>query len=179
MLPVLVLADDETTHCKYERKVFMKKHVRIFAVMTVCVLAFGAWALYGQNSPNNLPGGTYLTTITDAHTGAFASRSVITLYADHSLVSIDSGQGGPGALFSSQMGAWATSPGAGVVARTLDFSFPQAGIGRVDYNITTINKDQMSGTITLTVFPLTADPQGSGGTVVGNFNFTGARVTAQ
>jgi len=156
------------------------KHVRIYSVLAVCILAFGAWAaLHGQNSPSGLPGGTYLTTITDAGTGAFASRSVLTLYADHSMVSIDSGQGGPGAQFSSQMGAWATSPNAGVVGRTLDFSFPQAGIARVDYNFTAVTKDQVSGTITLTVFGLHDDPQGSGGTVVGHFNFTGARVTAQ
>lgn len=156
----------------------MKKHIRLFTVFTVCVLAFGTWAmLYGQNQDNGLPGGTYLTTITNANTGAFSSRSVITLHADHSITAIDSGQGGPGVQFSSQMGAWATSPGAGVVARTLDFSFPSAGIARVDYSFTTINTDQASGTITLTVFPLNADPQGSGGTVVGNFNFTGVRVS--
>jgi hypothetical protein len=156
------------------------KYVRVLSVLVAFVLAVGAWAtLHGQNSPSGLPGGTYLTTITDANTGAFASRSVITFYADHSLVSIDSGQGGPNAQFSSQMGAWATAPNAAVVARTLDFSFPQAGIARVDYNVATITTTQVSGTITLTVFPLTADPQGSGGTVVGHFNFTGARVTAQ
>ena len=156
------------------------KYVRVLSVLVAFVLAVGAWAtLHGQNSPNGLPGGTYLTTITDANTGAFASRSVITFYADHSLVSIDSGQGGPGALFSSQMGAWATAPNAAVVARTLDFSFPQAGIARVDYNVASITTTQISGTITLTVFPLTADPQGSGGTVIGHFNFTGARVTVQ
>lgn len=105
----------------------MRKHVPIFALLAVCVLALAAWTtLRAQN--NGLPGTTYLTTITDANTGAFASRSVITLHADHSLTSIDSGQGGPSALFSSQMGVWSTTPNAGVVARTLDFSFPQAGL---------------------------------------------------
>lgn len=158
----------------------MRRYIRVFAVLAVCILAFGAGApLHGQNSPSGLPGGTYLTTITDANSGAFASRSVITFYADHSLVSIDSGQGGPSAQFSSQMGAWATAPNAAVVARTLDFSFPQAGIARVDYNVTTITTTQVSGTITLTAFGLHDDPQGSGGTVIGHFNFTGVRVTAQ
>ena len=152
------------------------KQIRVFAVLAICVLGLGSWAvLHGQN--NGLPGTTYLTTITDANTGAFSSRSVITLHADHSLTAIDSGQGGPGVQFSSQMGVWATSPGAGVVARTLDFSFPSAGIARVDYNFTTINNAQVSGTITLTVFPLNADPQGSGGTVVGTFNFTGTSIS--
>lgn len=155
----------------------MRKHVRVFAVLAVCVLAFGAGtSLHAQT--NGLPGIAYLTTITDANTGAFSSRSVVTLHADHSMTAIDSGQGGPGVQFSSQMGAWHTSPGAGVIGRTLDFSFPQAGIARVDYNFTSVNKDGVSGTITLTVFGLNDDPQGSGGTVVGHFNFTGVSVVA-
>jgi hypothetical protein len=151
-----------------------------FIVLAGFVLAYCGWAgLQAQNSPTNgLPGIVYLTTITDAATGSFSSRSVVTLHADHSMTAIDSGQGGPGVQFSSQMGAWHTSPGAGVVGRTLDFSFPNAGIARVDYNFTTVNKDQVSGTITLTVFPINADPQGSGGTVVGTFNFTGQPVIA-
>ena len=157
----------------------MKKNV--FIVLAGCVLAYFGWTtvLHAQNSlPNGLPGAAYVTTITDATTGAFSSRSVITLHADHSITAIDSAQGGPGTQFSSQMGAWRTSPGAGVVARTLDFSFPNAGIARVDYNFTTINKDGVSGPITRTVFGLNDDPQGNGGTVVGHFNFTGVSVVA-
>lgn len=155
----------------------MRKNVSILAALAVCVLVFGARTpLHAQT--NGLPGIAYLTTITDANTGAFSSRSVVTLHADHSMTAIDSGQGGPGVQFSSQMGAWHTSPNAGVVGRTLDFSFPQAGIARVDYNFTTVNKDGVSGTITLTVFGLLDDPQGSGGTVVGTFNFTGVSVVA-
>ena len=153
---------------------------RTFVVLAVCLLACSGWvSLHAQNAPTNgLPGIAYLTTVTDATTGAFSSRSVVTLHADHSMTAIDSGQGGPGVQFSSQMGAWHTSPNAGVVGRTLDFSFPNAGIARVDYNFTTVNKNQVSGTITLTVFPINADPQGSGGTVVGTFNFTGQPVIA-
>jgi len=153
----------------------MRKHIRVFAVLAVCVLSFGAvTSLHAQT--NGLPGIAYLTTITDANTGAFASRSVVTLHADHSMTSIDSGQGGPSALFSSQMGAWHTSPGAGVIARTLDFSFPQAGIARVDYNFTSLTKDGVTGTITLTFFGLHDDPQGGGGIPGGTFNFTGVPV---
>lgn len=160
----------------------MKK--KLLYALAGCVLAYCGWTLLqAQNSSLKVPpGAAYLTTITDATTGAFSSRSVITLHADHSLTAIDSAQGGDrgglGTQFSSQMGAWRTSPGAGVVARTLDFSFPNAGIARVDYNFTSINGDQVSGTITLTVFPISADPQGSGGTVVGTFNFNGQRVSA-
>jgi hypothetical protein len=157
----------------------MKRHVRSFAVLAVCVLALGVWTvLYGQDNGQDegRSGATYLTTITSASTGAFSSRSVITLHADHSLTVIDSAQGGPAVQFSSQQGVWAHKPGATVVARTLDFSFPSAGIGRVDYNFTTVNKDQVSGHITLTLFGLTDDPLDGGGTVAGTFNFTGTRV---
>jgi hypothetical protein len=154
------------------------KYLRISGVLAVCILAFGAWAiLHGQNADSGLPGSTYLTTITDANTGAFSSRSLITLHADHSIAVVDSGQGGPGVQFSSQAGQWSTAPGAGLTARTLDFSFPSAGIARVDYTFTSINNQQVTGTITLTVFPLQGDPLDGGGTVVGTFNFTGQRVT--
>ena len=157
----------------------MKKRVRMFVVLAVCIVFLGVWTvLHGQaNGQNGSSGATYLVTITDANTGAFASRSVITLHADHSVAVIDSGQGGPAFQFSSQQGVWEHTSGGGAVARTLDFSFPSAGIARVDYNFTTLNNDQVSGTITLTIFPLTGNPLDGGGTVAGTFNFTGTRVT--
>ena len=159
----------------------MKKQYRGFAVLALCLVTFAGWAaLHGQSagSPNAVLGATYLTTITNASAGAFSSRSLITLHTDHSFVAVDSGQGGPGVQFSSQQGNWAQSPGATITARTLDFSFPpNAGIARVDYDITTVSADTLSGTITLTLFPLNGDPLGGGGTSAGTFNFTGTRVT--
>ena len=159
----------------------MKKQYRVFAVLAECLVTFAGWAaLHGQSagSPNAVLGETYLTTITNASTGAFSSRSLITLHTDHSFAAVDSGQGGPGVQFSSQQGNWAQSPGATITARTLDFSFPpNAGIARVDYDITTVSADTLSGTITLTFFPLNGDPLGSGGTPGGTFNFTSTRVT--
>jgi hypothetical protein len=158
----------------------MKKQYRVFTVLAACVLAFGAWAvLHGQGagSPNAVLGATYLTTITNASTGTFSSRSLITLHTDHSFTAVDSGQGGPGVQFSSQLGNWAQMPSSTIAARTLDFSFPSAGIARVDYDITTISADTLSGTITLTFFGLHDDPLGGGGTPGGTFNFTSTRVT--
>src|SRR5262249_6232153 len=113
---------------------------------------------------------------TDATTAAFASRSVITLHGDHSVAVIDSGQGGPAFQFSSQQGVWEHRSGGGAVARNLGFSFPSARIARVGYTLTTLNNDQVSGTIPLTVFPLTGNPLDGGGTVAGTFTFTGTRV---
>ena len=155
------------------------KPLRILAVLALCVLALGAsTALYGQaNAASMVPGVSYLTTVTNANTGAFSSRSVITFHSDHSMSVIDSGQGGPGVQFSSQQGPWISVPGNALAARTLDFSFPSAGIAVVDYHINILPADQISGTITLTVFALTDNPLGGGGTVVGTFNFTGTKIT--
>jgi hypothetical protein len=124
-------------------------------------------------------GATYLLTITDAK-GAFASRTVITLHGDRTLSAIDSGQGGPTFLFSSQLGAWKPDGNGGVVGRTLDFDFPQTQdtMARLDYTFTfSDNGTQVTGTITLTSFPLTGDPLDGDGTMLGEFTFTGTRVT--
>lgn len=156
------------------------KHLRILAVLAVALVAYFGWAaLHPQKAAaSDDPSGTFLTTITVAGTGAFSSRSVITLHSDHSMSVIDSGQGGPGIQFSSQQGTWEHESGGGLEARTLDFSFPSAGIARVDYRFDAgTPANQVSGNITLTVFPLQGNPLDGGGTVVGNFNFTGTRVT--
>lgn len=162
----------------------MRKHVRVFAVLAVCALAFGAWAMvYGQNNQGNGPGGsTFLITITDANTGAFASRSVITLHGDHSMAAIDSGQEGGPVAFSSQQGTWAQDASGAIAARTIDFSFPFAteGSARVDYKFNAnAPANQVAGTIVLTFFPPNGNPLDGGGTAGGTFNFTGVRVTAQ
>jgi len=158
----------------------MTKHIRLLAVLALGLLAWFGWsALHPQKAAaSDDPSGTFLTTIIVANTGAFSSRSVITLHADHSMAVIDSGQGGPGVQFSSQQGTWEHNPGGGLGARTLDFSFPSAGIARVDYTFNAgVPANQIAGTITLTVFGLTDNPLDGGGTVVGTFTFTGTRVT--
>ena len=113
-----------------------------------------------------LRGASYLTTITDA-TGAFASRGVLTLHADYTVSVIDSGQGGPAFFFSSQLGSWKPDDEGGAIARTIDFDFPpNADVARLDYTIKFAQEGkQVSGTITLTVFPLQGNPLGGGGTV--------------
>ena len=154
----------------------MMKHIGVLAGLAVFILALGASVpLYGQNDA--ITGASYLTTITNASDGSFSSRSVILFHADHSLTVVDSGQGGPGVQFSSQQGAWQDSGNNTLTARTLDFSFPSAGIARVDYSITTVSAKGIAGTITLTVFGLLDNPLDGGGTVVGTFNFTGTKIT--
>jgi hypothetical protein len=90
---------------------------------------------------------------------------------------IDSNQGGPGTQFSSQLGAWKRGCDGAMKGRTIDFSFPSAGIARVDYKFDADQpEDTIKGTIVLTVFPLNANPLDGGGTVVGHFEFTGTRI---
>jgi hypothetical protein len=122
-------------------------------------------------------GASYVITVKDS-TGDFASRGVITLHADYTISVIDSGQGGPTFLFSSQLGSWKSNGKGGVVARTIDFDFsPTADVARLDYTISfKQGGNQVIGTITLRTFPLQGNPLDGGGTVVGTFTFTGNLV---
>jgi hypothetical protein len=158
------------------------KHLRLWITLGVCtLLATGPIASLRAQNPGNqgnqgFQGASYVTTVKDS-SGGFASREVIALHADHTMSVIDSGQGGPAFSFSSQLGSWKLGT-TGLVARTIDFDFPSAGIARADYTITfSPDGKTISGTITLTTFPLQGDPLDGGGTVVGTFTFTGALIT--
>jgi hypothetical protein len=159
----------------------MKKQYHVFVLLVVALLAYFGWnAIFPQKAAaSNDPAGTFLIIITNAN-GAFASRSVITLHADHTVAVIDSGQEGAGVPFSSQLGVWKNTPGGGAAARTIDWSFPFAtqGSARVDYTFSAgIPNDQVQGSIVLTFFPPGGNPLDGGGTAGGTFNFTGTRVT--
>ena len=152
--------------------------------MLVLLACLGAVALHtppaAADALSVLRGATYLITITDAQ-GAFASRTVITLHGDRTLSAIDSNQGGPTVFFSSQLGSWQFDGKGGVVGRTLDFGFPPTEaqtVARLDYTFTFSTHDtHVTGTITLTSFPLQGDPLDGDGTVLGQFTFIGTRVT--
>ena len=159
------------------------KYLRLSVVVAVCVLASLVWiGLRPQKAAadplGNSIAASYLTTITDATTGAFSSRSVITLHNDHTLAAVDSTQSGTDIAFTSQHGAWNHAGNGSLEATTIDFTLPNAGVDRVDY---VFDPDpvqgEVKGTITLTVFPINGNPFGGGGIVVGTFKFTGQRIT--
>jgi hypothetical protein len=162
----------------------MIKHPYLSAALGLLGLAcVGLTALQPQKAAADPPGwflhgATYLNTIKTS-TGAFSSRSVVTFHADSTVSAIDSGQGGTTFLFSSQLGSWKPDGAGGIVARTLDFDFPSAGVARLDYTNVKFSADgtQVTGTITLTTFPLQSNPLDGGGTVEGSFTFTGSLVT--
>ena len=139
--------------------------------------AAGSAALLHAQDDQGARGASYVTTVKDT-AGNFASRGVITLHADHTMSVIDSGQGGPSFFFSSQLGSWKANQNGGITAKTVDFDFPpNPASARLDYSITFAEQGgQIMGTITLTTFPLTGDPLGGGGTVVGTFTFTGQLI---
>ena len=144
--------------------------------------ALGSVVLYSHPQTAAIPSGfaagaSYITTITDATTGAFASRSVIALHSDHTISVVDSGQVQPGLQFSSQLGAWAPSED-GLVGRTFDFTYVPSptSIARGDYTFKFTPEGTVTGTIALYSFPLASDPQGSGGTPIGTYTFVGQRV---
>ena len=134
-----------------------------------------------QGAPQGLflQGASYLVTITEATSGAFASRGVLTLHADRTLSAIDSGQGGPTFFFTGQLGSWRPDGAGGLVARTIDFDFPpNADVARLDYTFQFAHGGKkVSGTITLTTFGLQDDPLNGNGTVAGSFTFFGSLVT--
>ncbi len=154
----------------------MTKFQKWYAI--VLLICLSSIALYAPTAAADPRDGAYLLTIKDATTGAFASRGVITLHGDRTLSAIDSAQGGPAFFFSSQEGAWKPDGKQGAVGRTLDFNFPGQGVARLDYVFNFGSDDSdITGTVTLTTFPLQADPlHDEGGTVVGTFMFDGARV---
>ena len=157
------------------------KHARVWLTIGICGLITAAVSiapLRAQSTANLfLSGASYLTTVNTSQ-GSFASRGVITLHTGGTMSVIDSGQGGP-FFFSSQLGSWAPDGKGGLVARTIDFDYPpNAAVARLDYTIkfSTTTPGQITGTITLTTFPLTANPLDGGGTVVGTFTFTGQLI---
>jgi len=157
------------------------KHLRLWIALGVfgLVAAVGSVALHGQNQDNqgSAIGASYIATINDS-SGNFASRDVITLHADQTMSVTDSGEGTPPFLFTSQLGSWKPDGHGGVLARTLDFGFPpNADVGRLDYAISfSQDHSQVTGTITLTIFPLQGDPLDGGETVLGTFTFVGQLI---
>jgi len=122
--------------------------------------------------------GTYIITNTDS-TGAFVSRGLITLNADHTLSVVDSNQG-VAPTFSNQLGTWGFRSTGGLAGRTIDFDFPPPdnNLVRLDWTfIVGPTVGSISGTVTLYSFPLTANPNDGGGTFLTTFNFTGYKVT--
>jgi len=153
---------------------------RLSAALTSSALlvSLSILAAFPPKAAAQLPifGGSYIITNTDS-TGAFASRGVITLHADRTLSVIDSGQGGP-FHFTSQLGTWGANGKGAVVGRTIDFDFPpSADVARLDWTFQFGSNQTISGTVTVTTFPLTANPLDGGGTVIGTFTFTGYHVT--
>src|SRR5215469_10869050 len=156
------------------------KHQRLWMKISVVALLATAVSLPSLHAQNNddqgASGASYLTTVKTS-AGAFASRGVITLHADHTMSVIDSGEGGPAFLYSSQLGSWKPNSTGGIVARTIDFHFPNVDVVRLDYTISFAqNRTQVTGKITLTSFPLQGDPLDGGGTVISTFTFAGQLI---
>lgn len=126
-------------------------------------------------------GGAYLTIIKDAG-GYFASRSVITLHADHTMMAVDSAEQGPTYYFSGQLGGWKPVGSHRLLGRMINFQYPMnssgPGIARADYVINlSSDRRHVSGTITVVAFPLQEiDPFGEGGTLITTTSFEGERI---
>ncbi len=159
------------------------KHIRVWIALGIFGLlaAVGSAALLkAQGSAGRgSMGGAYLITIEDSE-GNLASRAVVTLHDDQTASAIDSGQGGPAFFFSSQLGSWKPYGSRSIVAKTISFRLPPSdpAIARTDSIIHfTQDRDHVTGTVTLTLFPLEGgSPLEGEGTVVGTFRFVGELI---
>jgi len=128
--------------------------------------------------------GTYLTTLTDAD-GNFASRSILTLSVDGTLLSSNSSQGGLKGVFNpftTAQGTWQCTGSQAFAATVLDFTLegsagPDLGIGRLDYKAMVDRETQaVEGTVELRFFPLKGNPLSDKTTLSGTFSFVGQRI---
>lgn len=159
------------------------KHMRVFSVLAVGLLAYFGWSAFHpqKTAASNDPSGTFLITIQDAN-GNFASDSIITLHADHSVAVIDSRQdsGVNSASFSSQRGVWEQDPHGAIKARTIDWDFPflPNGSARLDYTFDAgLPANEVKGSVVLYFFGPDQNPLTGDQNPVGTFTFTGSRVT--
>ena len=161
------------------------KRMRLWAVVgAISLLAAAALSALPRAEEAGKPdfaGGSYLTIIKDAG-GYFASRSVITLHTDHTMLAVDSGQEGPSSYFGSQLGSWKPVGTRQILGRVVDFQYPLSpsgpGVARADYVINLMpGRRSVTGTITVTAFPLQdGNPLEDEGTPIGTFTFEGERV---
>ena len=130
-------------------------------------------------SPNARPP-TFLTSIRNS-AGTFASRSIVTLRGDGTVVAVDSLQyrGVQKSGFSTQRGTFRCTGARTAVARSLNFSFPpQPAIARSDWTLSIDAAGKISGTITLYLHEGLegVDPFAKPGKLIDIFRFTGVRV---
>jgi len=125
--------------------------------------------------------GTYLATIrTEA--GAYASRALVTIHGDGTLIIADSRQqqGVQGSSFSAEQGGYHCAGPRAIQAAVLNFGLPpNESVVRSDWSIAfDPATTSISGTITLIIFPGVegVDPFAAGGERISVFNFTSVRV---
>jgi hypothetical protein len=146
----------------------------IAAALAASLASLPAQAQAPSISCNAALVGTWLTTIQNA-AGDYASRSLLTIHADGTMVSADSAQhqGMQGSSFSAQHGASAA-------ATTMNFGFPnRESIARSDWTLAHDGK-ALKGTIALHIFPGVkgVDPFRADTKPVDTFYFTAQRVSA-
>jgi hypothetical protein len=157
------------------------KRLKLWLILSsIGLLALGSVVLPRAQEPGqgSFRSGSYLTIIKDAG-GNPMSRSVITLNADQTMLSVDSAQQGPVNYFGDQLGAWKPAGHHAIAGRMINFRYlPGApGIARSDYVISFgPDRRQMTGTVTLRIFPPDGNPLVDEGVLVGTFAFTGELI---
>jgi hypothetical protein len=164
--------DKEMKHSRFST---ILRASALFVCLTIATLCPQVAAAEGHEDCGG-PGATYIISNKDS-TGVFVSRGALTLHADHTLSVTDSIQGGPLTYFSSQLGSWKGGDNGVVTGVTVDFDYaPNSDVARLDYTIHVESNRSVSGTVTLTFFPIDGDPFAGGGKPGGTTTFTGYLV---
>ena len=159
------------------------KHPRLWGTLGIFGLlaTVGSVVLLHARSGANqrFSGGSYLVAFKDS-LGNFVAGEVITFHEDRTMSAIDSGQAGPAYYYTNQLGSWKPDGNGRVVARTIDFDVPPDPqvVARLDFTVD-FGEDpsQVTGTVTITYFPLeTRNPLGGGGTVIAQYTLAGESI---
>jgi hypothetical protein len=157
------------------------KHLSLWVALGIfsllAAVGSASWPHAQERGDQLFSGGSYLTTIQDS-AGNFASRSVVTLHADQTMLAVDSSEEGPNDYFGNQLGTWKPAGNHRIVCRAINFRYPHSpgpGIARSEYVISFApDRRQVTGTITLRTFPLEdGNPLEDEGTLIGTFTFQG------
>ncbi len=85
------------------------KHLSLWVALGIfsllAAVGSASWPHAQERGDQLFSGGSYLTTIQDS-AGNFASRSVVTLHADQTMLAVDSAEEGPNDYFGNQLGTW-------------------------------------------------------------------------
>jgi hypothetical protein len=165
--------------CKSTIRIFSAHRGRLLA-LAAAVLSLAPSAHSQSQGRMARIVGTYLSTIVNDQ-NEMLSRAILTFHQDGTIQSIDSNQAGVAGVFNpftENAGVWEPTNHGGIRASAISFTLPgsegdEQQLARNDFRARIDPRTGMlEGTVELTFYPLTADPNGDVGDSLGVFRWT-------